>query len=38
MIGGVDCGEVQDFPWGRFLFFRDPDANEWAVQQLPAWS
>lgn len=33
---GVDCGEVQDFPWGRFLFFRDPDGNEWAVQQLPA--
>ncbi len=27
-------GEVQDFPWGRFLFFADPDGNGWAVQQL----
>jgi predicted enzyme related to lactoylglutathione lyase len=32
---GLDCGEVQDFPWGRFLFFSDPDGNGWAVQQLP---
>jgi catechol 2,3-dioxygenase-like lactoylglutathione lyase family enzyme len=32
---GVDAGEVQDFPWGRFLFFSDPDGNGWAVQQVP---
>ena len=32
---GVDVGEVQDFPWGRFVFFSDPDGNGWAVQQLP---
>jgi predicted enzyme related to lactoylglutathione lyase len=32
---GVDVGEVQDFPWGRFLFFQDPDGNRWAIQQLP---
>ena len=32
--GGVDVSEVQDFPWGRFLFFADPDGNRWAVQQL----
>jgi predicted enzyme related to lactoylglutathione lyase len=31
---GVDVGEVQDFPWGRFLFFSDPDGNGWAVQQI----
>jgi catechol 2,3-dioxygenase-like lactoylglutathione lyase family enzyme len=31
---GVEVGEVQDFPWGRFLFFSDPDGNSWAVQQL----
>ena len=30
---GVDVGDVQDFPWGRFLFFSDPDGNGWAVQQ-----
>jgi predicted enzyme related to lactoylglutathione lyase len=33
--GGVDVSEVQDFPWGRFVFFADPDGNRWAVQQLP---
>ena len=32
---GVDCGEVQDFPWGRFVFFADPDGNRWAVQEIP---
>jgi catechol 2,3-dioxygenase-like lactoylglutathione lyase family enzyme len=32
---GVDVGEVQDLPWGRFLFFEDPDGNRWSVQQLP---
>ena len=32
---GVEVGEVQDFPWGRFVFFSDPDGNGWAVQQIP---
>jgi catechol 2,3-dioxygenase-like lactoylglutathione lyase family enzyme len=32
---GLDVGEVQDLPWGRFLFFADPDGNRWAVQQIP---
>jgi predicted enzyme related to lactoylglutathione lyase len=32
---GVDVGDVQDFPWGRFVFFSDPDGNGWAVQQIP---
>ncbi|MFL5834993.1 MAG: glyoxalase superfamily protein [Solirubrobacteraceae bacterium] len=31
---GVEVGEVQDFPWGRFLFFSDPDGNGWAVQEI----
>jgi predicted enzyme related to lactoylglutathione lyase len=31
---GVDVSEVQDFPWGRFVFFKDPDGNGWAVQQI----
>jgi predicted enzyme related to lactoylglutathione lyase len=30
---GVEAGEVQDFPWGSFVFFSDPDGNKWAVQQ-----
>jgi catechol 2,3-dioxygenase-like lactoylglutathione lyase family enzyme len=33
---GVEVSEVQDFPWGSFVFFADPDGNRWAVQQLPA--
>ena len=32
---GVEVSPVQDFPWGRFVFFKDPDGNGWAVQQLP---
>jgi predicted enzyme related to lactoylglutathione lyase len=32
--GGVDVSEVQEFPWGLFVFFNDPDGNSWAVQQL----
>ena len=32
---GVEVSEVQDFPWGRFVFFTDPDGNGWSVQQLP---
>ena len=31
---GVQVGEVQDFPWGAFVFFADPDGNSWAVQQI----
>jgi predicted enzyme related to lactoylglutathione lyase len=30
---GVDVSEVTEFPWGRFVFFADPDGNRWAVQQ-----
>jgi catechol 2,3-dioxygenase-like lactoylglutathione lyase family enzyme len=32
---GVEVSEVQVFNWGSFVFFRDPDGNKWAVQQLP---
>jgi predicted enzyme related to lactoylglutathione lyase len=32
---GVDVSEVQEFPWGSFVFFSDPDGNGWAVQQIP---
>ena len=31
---GLDVGEVEDFPWGRFVFFHDPDGNAWSVQQI----
>ena len=32
---GVEVSDVQEFPWGSFVFFADPDGNRWAVQQLP---
>jgi catechol 2,3-dioxygenase-like lactoylglutathione lyase family enzyme len=31
---GIPVSEVQDFPWGRFVFFEDPDGNRWSVQQI----
>jgi predicted enzyme related to lactoylglutathione lyase len=33
---GVEVSEIEDFAWGRFVFFSDPDGNRWAVQQIPA--
>jgi predicted enzyme related to lactoylglutathione lyase len=31
---GIDVSEVQDYPWGRFVFFSDPDGNRWSVQEI----
>ena len=33
---GVEVGEIQEFPWGKFVFFEDPDGNSWSVQEIPA--
>jgi predicted enzyme related to lactoylglutathione lyase len=33
---GVEVSEVQEFPWGAFVFFSDPDGNGWAVQAIAA--
>ena len=36
LIGrGVETGDVQEFPWGKFVYFADPDGNRWAVQEIP---
>ena len=32
---GVECGDVQEYPWGQFVFFSDPDGNRWSVQAIP---
>ena len=32
---GAPVSEIQDMDWGRFVFFADPDGNQWAVQQIP---
>ena len=34
LTNGVEATEVDDQPWGRFVFFSDPDGNRWALQQL----
>ena len=31
---GVDCKGVDELPWGRFVYFADPDGNRWALQQI----
>jgi predicted enzyme related to lactoylglutathione lyase len=31
---GVAASEVQEFPWGKFVYFEDPDGNRWALQEI----
>jgi predicted enzyme related to lactoylglutathione lyase len=31
---GVEASDVHDYPWGRFVYFSDPDGNGWALQQI----
>ncbi len=31
---GVECSDVDEQPWGRFVTFEDPDGNRWALQQM----
>jgi catechol 2,3-dioxygenase-like lactoylglutathione lyase family enzyme len=31
---GVEVSDVQEFPWGKFVFFADPDGNRWAIQEV----
>ena len=33
---GVEVSDVDAMPWGKFVFFSDPDGNAWALQELPA--
>ena len=30
---GVQVSEIEDYPWGKFVFFKDPDGNGWALQE-----
>lgn len=32
---GVEAQGVDEQPWGRFVYFADPDGNTWSVQELP---
>jgi catechol 2,3-dioxygenase-like lactoylglutathione lyase family enzyme len=31
---GVEVSDVKDLPWGRFVYFSDPDGNRWSIQQI----
>jgi catechol 2,3-dioxygenase-like lactoylglutathione lyase family enzyme len=31
---GVEATDVQVFPWGSFVFFKDLDGNGWALQAM----
>jgi predicted enzyme related to lactoylglutathione lyase len=31
---GADVSDVKDLPWGRFVYFSDPDGNRWSIQQI----
>jgi catechol 2,3-dioxygenase-like lactoylglutathione lyase family enzyme len=31
---GVAASDVDEQPWGRFVYFGDPDGNTWALQQI----
>jgi catechol 2,3-dioxygenase-like lactoylglutathione lyase family enzyme len=31
---GVEASDIQEFPWGRFVFFADPDGNRWSIQEI----
>ena len=32
---GIAIDAIDDQPWGRFVYFTDPDGNGWSVQQIP---
>jgi len=32
--GGVEVSAVDEQPWGRFVYFKDPDGNGWSLQQI----
>jgi catechol 2,3-dioxygenase-like lactoylglutathione lyase family enzyme len=36
LAAGVEASEVDEQGWGRFVYFRDPDGNGWALQQMVA--
>ena len=33
---GVEVSDVDPQPWGRFVYFADPDGNAWSLQQMPS--
>jgi len=35
---GVECSDVDEQPWGRFVTMNDPDGNRWTFQELVSYS
>jgi len=31
---GIECSDVDEQAWGRFVRFEEPDGNRWALQQM----
>ncbi len=31
---GIDASDVDQQPWGRFVYITDPDGNKWSLQQM----
>ncbi len=36
MDNGVTASDLAPLDWGTFVYFSDPDGNQWALQELPA--
>ncbi|MGW9402715.1 VOC family protein [Arthrobacter sp. NPDC055585] len=36
--GGVQASDVTPLEWGTFVYFSDPDGNQWSLQEMPAIS
>jgi catechol 2,3-dioxygenase-like lactoylglutathione lyase family enzyme len=32
---GVEASDIDEQPWGRFVYFADPDGNTWSLQEIP---
>lgn len=33
---GVQTSDITPLDWGTFVYFSDPDGNQWSLQELPA--
>ncbi len=31
---GAPVSGIEDLPWGRFVYFKDPDGNAWNIQEV----
>lgn len=35
VASGVKASPIDELPWGKFVYFADPDGNTWALQEVP---